>query len=712
MFQPCGHTPYLLQALDDGIFAFFAGEMVVKMVALGVVGQKGYLGDTWNRLDFFIVIVGMLEYSLDGHNVSLSAIRTVRVLRPLRAINRVPSMRILVTLLLDTLPMLGNVLALCFFVFFIFGIVGVQLWAGLLRNRCFMGEDVRMTYNITFLNGYYQPEGTDDHPFICSMERENGMLRCSDVPRRRVGRTYCSLGPEEAHSETGLTVDGPVSCVNWYQYYNQCRAGEINPHKGAINFDNIGYAWIAIFQVITLEGWVDIMYYVMDAHSFYNFIYFIFLIIVGSFFMINLCLVVIATQFSETKQREHALMKSEQRARQLHQSASTLASDSQPGSCYEEIIRYLAHLVRKAWRRLSRWIVWTRLRLRCSCVCQKEAGSAGGSGVGEMNGLANRHSGHAPNDLSHLHQVYHLHHQQHHHHQLQQPQPQLAVSNRGTGFNYPFISSLLSHLDGKDRDQKRAVALDTINRLPQLVLEHGVSAGYPSLPLPGEASGDSSVCPYCVYYNQLREHPDEQLEDPLHGNLCHIDNLCHNDSPCNSPQRSESKTSIWKCGWLRLRNKLELIVCSRYFSRGIMIAILINTLSMGIEYHEQPQELTDILEISNMVFTSLFSLEMLLKMLALGLFGYIKNPYNSFDSIIVIISVWEIVGEAEGGLSVLRTFRLLRVLKLVRFLPALRRQLVVLMKTMDNVATFSMLLMLFIFIFRYLKVSLALFIHN
>lgn len=48
----------------------------------------------------------------------------------------------------------------------------------------------------------------------------------------------------------------------------------------------------------------------------------------------------------------------------------------------------------------------------------------------------------------------------------------------------------------------------------------------------------------------------------------------------------------------------------------------------------------------------------------------------------------------------LRTFRLLRVLKLVRFMPALRRQLVVLMKTMDNVATFCMLLMLFIFIFR------------
>lgn len=69
-----------------------------------------------------------------AHSVSLLVDVCLRVLA---------GMRILVTLLLDTLPMLGNVLALCFFVFFIFGIVGVQLWAGLLRNRCFMGEDVK-----------------------------------------------------------------------------------------------------------------------------------------------------------------------------------------------------------------------------------------------------------------------------------------------------------------------------------------------------------------------------------------------------------------------------------------------------------------------------------------------------------------------------------------------------------------------------------------
>lgn len=64
--------------------------------------------------------------------------------------------------------------------------------------------------------------------------------------------------------------------------------------------------------------------------------------------MINLCLVVIATQFSETKQREHQLMQ-EQRARYL--SSSTVASYMEPGDCYEEIFQYVCHIVRKAKRR-------------------------------------------------------------------------------------------------------------------------------------------------------------------------------------------------------------------------------------------------------------------------------------------------------------------------------------------------------------------------
>uniref|UniRef100_A0A6I8P166 Voltage-dependent T-type calcium channel subunit alpha n=1 Tax=Ornithorhynchus anatinus TaxID=9258 RepID=A0A6I8P166_ORNAN len=616
MFQPCediacdSQRCRILQGFDDFIFAFFAVEMIVKMVALGIFGKKCYLGDTWNRLDFFIVIAGMLEYSLDLQNVSLSAVRTVRVLRPLRAINRVPSMRILVTLLLDTLPMLGNVLLLCFFVFFIFGIVGVQLWAGLLRNRCFLPENFSLPLTVD-LERYYQTENEDESPFICSQPRENGMRSCRSVPLLREEGLPCSLDLGAYNSSTNTT------CVNWNQYYTNCSAGEHNPFKGAINFDNIGYAWIAIFQVITLEGWVDIMYFVMDAHSFYNFIYFILLIIVGSFFMINLCLVVIATQFSETKQRESQLMK-EQRARFLS-NASTLASFSEPGSCYEELLKYVVYVLRKGARRLA----------EVSRLLASPGGRPGPETPAGAEGETAGRSGRRPRAP--------------HPHQSQHPARLLRQRTRG-------------------RTGRRGA--------------EGAGAGGIQ-----RSHGDSPQSALGVF-----------SQDPQAG-----------DGRGRPRARRPSRPLAL---WALVCETFRKIVDSKYFGRGIMIAILVNTLSMGVEYHEQPEELTNALEISNIVFTSLFALEMLLKILVYGPFGYIKNPYNIFDGIIVVISVWEIVGQQGGGLSVLRTFRLMRVLKLVRFMPALQRQLVVLMKTMDNVATFCMLLMLFIFIFSILGMHL------
>uniref|UniRef100_A0A8C1Z152 Calcium voltage-gated channel subunit alpha1 I n=1 Tax=Cyprinus carpio TaxID=7962 RepID=A0A8C1Z152_CYPCA len=566
MYQPCENIDcssercQILQAFDAFIYIFFALEMVVKMVALGIFGRRCYLGDTWNRLDFFIVMAGVVEYSLDLQNINLTAIRTVRVLRPLKAINRVPSMRILVSLLLDTLPMLGNVLLLCFFVFFIFGIIGVQLWAGLLRNRCYPEENFTLSTGVALPAPYYSPDEEDERPFICSLPQDNGIMSCGDVPARRVAGHQCCLDVDDVlhHQALGLVTEPflnasavvPGLCVNWNRYYTRCHTGHRNPHKGAINFDNIGYAWIVIFQVITLEGWVEIMYYVMDAHSFYNFIYFILLIIVGSFFMINLCLVVIATQFSETKQREHQLMQ-EQRATRL--SSSTLASLVEPSDCYEEIFQLVCHVLRKGRRR-------TALFSHCT-----------------TDGAA----------------------------------PDASAANQETEGEAPNETERFKRAEGACWGRSREL-------------------------------------------------------------------------------------------WMEMRVKLRGIVESKYFNRGIMVAILINTISMGIEHHEQPEELTNVLEICNIVFTSMFALEMILKLTALGFFSYLRNPYNIFDGIIVIISVCEIVGQSDGCLSVLRTFRLLRVLKLVRFMPALRRQLVVLMKTMDNVATFCMLLMLFIFIFSIL----------
>ncbi|XP_077643490.1 voltage-dependent T-type calcium channel subunit alpha-1G isoform X4 [Lonchura striata] len=804
MFHPCEDIACdsprcrILQSFDDFIFAFFAVEMIVKMIALGIFGKKCYLGDTWNRLDFFIVIAGMLEYSLDLQNVSFSAVRTVRVLRPLRAINRVPSMRILVTLLLDTLPMLGNVLLLCFFVFFIFGIVGVQLWAGLLRNRCFLPENFSIPYTVD-LERYYQTENEDENPFICSQPRENGMRYCRSIPTRREEGLECTLDYYSYNDTTN------TSCVNWNQYYTNCSAGEHNPFKGAINFDNIGYAWIAIFQVITLEGWVDIMYFVMDAHSFYNFIYFILLIIVGSFFMINLCLVVIATQFSETKQRESQLMK-EQRVRYLS-NASTLASFSEPGSCYDELLKYLVYIARKGSKQLVKAYRAAGVRMgflsspTSKARAERRARKRQGRKRSSVHHLIHHHHHHhhhyhlgngnlrapraspeisdvetsslhngtnrlmlppsAPNSLggpstspSNTESVHSIYHADCHFEPVRcrssLTQPSLGLpSPEGIPQNivgskvYPTVHSSTSHEMLKEKNLGEAAVGAGSSTLTSLNIPPGPystmhklletqSTGFFSVHVtekgdgfPGACQSSCKIsspcskldggscspesCPYCLtaLAGEAELSDNETVDSDSEGVYEFTQDAHYSDQ--RDPQRGRArarKAHLVLAFWHVVCETFQKIVDSKYFGRGIMVAILINTLSMGIEYHEQPEELTNALEISNIVFTSLFALEMLLKVLVYGPFGYIKNPYNIFDGIIVVISVWEIVGQQGGGLSVLRTFRLMRVLKLVRFMPALQRQLVVLMKTMDNVATFCMLLMLFIFIFSILGMHL------
>lgn len=80
-----------------------------------------------------------------------------------------------------------------------------------------------------------------------------------------------------------------------------------------------------------------------------------------------------------------------------------------------------------------------------------------------------------------------------------------------------------------------------------------------------------------------------------------------------------------------------MLVDHKYFQQGILLAILINTLSMGIEYHDQPDELTVIVETSNIVFSGIFAIEMLLKVVAEGPFRYISNGFNVFDGVIVIL---------------------------------------------------------------------------
>ena len=190
----------------------------------------------------------------------------------------------------------------------------------------------------------------------------------------------------------------------------------------------------------------------------------------------------------------------------------------------------------------------------------------------------------------------------------------------------------------------------------------------------------------------------------------------------------DSRASVKKYFTL-LQENMNVTVNDEKFQTFIRLCIVLNSLSLGIEHHDQPAALTRsdwrikqkiyyfilrFVEISNLVFSFIFSVEMFLKLIAFGIIPYITDGFNLFDGFLVCFGGVEIIngflyGMDEGsGLSVLRTFRLFRILKLVRFFPGLQRQLVVMLRTMDNVVVFFGLLSLFIFIFRFYFIFLPL----
>lgn len=96
-------------------------------------------------------------------------------------------------------------------------------------------------------------------------------------------------------------------------------------------------------------------------------------------------------------------------------------------------------------------------------------------------------------------------------------------------------------------------------------------------------------CPYCA---QALENIDLDLADSecsqSEGEVVH--EFSHRArfrlGHSHYHKRLEDRSRLMRC-WENFRDRMKRIVDSKYFNRGIMIAILINTLSMGIEYHEQ-----------------------------------------------------------------------------------------------------------------------------
>ena len=108
--------------------AIFTLECILKIIAYGfILEDNTYLRDPWNWLDFIVVITGLLSY-FPSISANLLALRTFRLIRPLRAMSSLPRMRVFVSTLISSIIDLTNVFLLLLFFMILFGILGLSLW--------------------------------------------------------------------------------------------------------------------------------------------------------------------------------------------------------------------------------------------------------------------------------------------------------------------------------------------------------------------------------------------------------------------------------------------------------------------------------------------------------------------------------------------------------------------------------------------------------
>uniref|UniRef100_A0A3Q2Q2L2 Voltage-dependent L-type calcium channel subunit alpha n=1 Tax=Fundulus heteroclitus TaxID=8078 RepID=A0A3Q2Q2L2_FUNHE len=251
-----------LETVEYAFLIIFTIETFLKIIAYGLVmHQNSYVRNGWNMLDFVIVIVGLFSVVLEmitkdadsggqtggkPGGFDVKALRAFRVLRPLRLVSGVPSLQVVLNSIIKAMVPLLHIALLVLFVIIIYAIIGLELFIGKMHAASLAEEE----------------------PAPCAVSGHG--RRC--------------------------LVNGTI-----------CREGWQGPNNGITNFDNFLFAMLTVFQCITMEGWTDVLYWMNDAMGFeLPWIYFVSLVIFGSFFVLNLVLGVLSGEFSKEREKAKA----------------------------------------------------------------------------------------------------------------------------------------------------------------------------------------------------------------------------------------------------------------------------------------------------------------------------------------------------------------------------------------------------------------------
>ncbi|XP_049425880.1 sodium channel, voltage-gated, type I like, alpha b isoform X2 [Epinephelus fuscoguttatus] len=742
-----------------GIYTF---ESLIKILARGFcVGKFTFLRDPWNWLDFSVILMAYITEFVNLGNVS--ALRTFRVLRALKTISVIPGLKTIVGALIQSVKKLSDVMILTVFCLSVFALIGLQLFMGNLRQKCVrvpvtinassntnITADDTMLFNNSLLEfNTTVVQNTTEDSFnwteYISDERNYYFL-----PGRR-DALLCGNG-----SGAGLCPEG-FMCI---------KAGR-NPNYDYTSFDTFSWAFLSLFRLMTQDYWENLYQQTLRAAGKPYMIFFVLVIFLGSFYLVNLILAVVAMAYDEQNQAtiEEAQQKEEEfqamleqlkRQQEEAQVAAAAATESGEysgrGGPTSESSSGTSKLSSKSAKERR-----NRRKKRKQREEEEERAVRDKFHKSESEDSIKRTSFRFSIDANRLS----------YEKRCSSPNQSL-LSIRGSLFS-PRRNSRASLFSFRGRardmgsendfaDDEHSTFEESDSRRGSLFLPRRLerrcsavsqtSLGAPRIMLPANGKmhcavdcngvvslvGGTSVTTSPVGL-LLPEGTTTDTELKKRRSGFHQPSMDYLDEP-GGRQRAMSVASIltntmeeleesrqkcppcwyrfantcliWDCcpQWLKIKEVVSLVVMDPFVDLAITICIVLNTLFMAMEHYPMTKEFDNVLSVGNLVFTGIFTAEMCFKIIALDPYYYFQEGWNIFDGIIVSLSLMELGLANVEGLSVLRSFRLLRVFKLAKSWPTLNMLIKIIGNSVGALGNLTLVLAIIVFIFAVVGMQL------
>ncbi|MCJ8730023.1 hypothetical protein PDJAM_G00113350 [Pangasius djambal] len=734
-----------------GIYTF---ESLIKILARGFcVGKFTFLRDPWNWLDFSVIVMAYVTEFVDLGNVS--ALRTFRVLRALKTISVIPGLKTIVGALIQSVKKLSDVMILTVFCLSVFALIGLQLFMGNLRQKCVRvpqwndtqsSTESNLTTALNISTGIELLNTTDAFNWTEYINDKNNYYH---LPNRK-DALLCGNG-----SDAGQCPEGFI-CI---------KAGR-NPDYGYTSFDTFSWAFLSLFRLMTQDFWENLYQQTLRAAGKPYMVFFVLVIFLGSFYLVNLILAVVAMAYDEQNQAtiEEAQQKEEEFQAMLEQLKRQQEEAQVAAAAATESGEYsgragLSEESSSGGSRLSSKSAKERRNRRKKRKQREEEeekadqekfhkseseDSIRRSGFRfsiDANRLSYEKKCSTPNQslLSIRGSIF----------SPRRNSRASLFSFRGRARDFGSENDFADdeHSTFEDSDSRRGSLFvprrierrsSTVSQCslaaPRIMLPangkmhctvdcNGVvslvgGASVPTSPigrlLPEGTTTESEARKKRSGSHQASDYLDDaaarkralSVASILTNTMEELEESRQKCPPCW--YKFANSFLIWDCCplWLKVKELVNMVVMDPFVDLAITICIVLNTVFMAMEHYPMTKEFNDVLSVGNLVFTGIFTAEMCLKVIALDPYYYFQEGWNIFDGIIVSLSLMELGLANVEGLSVLRSFRLLRVFKLAKSWPTLNMLIKIIGNSVGALGNLTLVLAIIVFIFAVVGMQL------